>query len=66
VKYLTLCALLALAGCATCREHPVACAVGSALIVGSIAATIELRKDSHDPAAPHGCENSACLHGPVH
>lgn len=33
--------LLALAatGCATCQQHPVACGIGTAVLVGSIAAS---------------------------
>lgn len=33
--------LAVLAACATCREHPIACGVVSAIAVGSVAATIE-------------------------
>lgn len=46
-------AAVALSGCEACRVHPVACAVGSALIVGSVAATIERHHDQH--ARPLGC-----------
>jgi hypothetical protein len=28
-------------GCATCREHPVLCSVGGAIVVGSVAASFE-------------------------
>lgn len=41
-------ALLALGGCATCQQHPVYCAIGGAIIVGSVAAI----------AAQHGHSNS--------
>jgi uncharacterized lipoprotein YajG len=48
MKILTLAAALALlGGCATCQQHPVYCAVGSALIVGSVAATIALHDSGH-------------------
>lgn len=40
-----VCALLALAGCATCRNHPVACGIAGAVVVGSIAASVQ---HSHD------------------
>lgn len=36
-----------LAGCATCREHPVACTVAGAIVVGSVAASVQ----HHDQAA---------------
>lgn len=55
MKTLIACALvLALSGCATCRDHPVACSVGGAIIAGSIAASI-LANDHHhrDVTAPH-------------
>jgi hypothetical protein len=41
-------ALLSLGGCATCQNHPVYCAVGSAIIVGSVAATIAANSSDHD------------------
>jgi hypothetical protein len=41
MKALTLIALITLSGCATCREHPIACTVGVAIIAGSIAATYQ-------------------------
>ena len=42
MKVLTsLIAVCALAsGCATCGNHPVACSVASAVIIGSVAATV--------------------------
>lgn len=33
--------LFSISGCAICQRHPVYCAVGSAIIVGSIAASID-------------------------
>jgi uncharacterized lipoprotein YajG len=51
MKTLALAAALALlGGCATCQQHPVYCAVGSAIIVGSVAATIAANSH-HDEAA---------------
>jgi len=42
MKFLTGIVILStlLGGCATCREHPVACSMIGALVVGSVAATI--------------------------
>lgn len=41
--------LLALGGCATCRQHPVACGIAGAVIVGSIAASVQHHHDQqHD------------------
>lgn len=51
ILLLTLCA----AGCATCQQHPVWCAVGAAVVVGSIAASVERHHDQHrgyDPCGP--------------
>jgi len=41
-RILTRLAVLALSGCAICREHPIACGVGAAIVAGSIATTIAL------------------------
>ena len=41
----------ALSGCATCQNHPYVCAVGGAIVVGSVAATIEAHHHS-DSSAP--------------
>ena len=38
---------LTLQGCATCREHPAACAIVGAIVVGSVAATIENNRGGH-------------------
>lgn len=40
-RFLAALALLALAGCATCQRHPVACTVGAVIVAGSIAASID-------------------------
>jgi hypothetical protein len=37
---------LLLSGCATCREHPVACTVAGVIVAGSLAASFEHR---HQP-----------------
>jgi hypothetical protein len=44
---LRLALIIALAGCATCERHPVACGIGGALIVGSVAATIAANDHHH-------------------
>jgi hypothetical protein len=44
--------LLALGGCATCQQHPVACGVAGAVIVGSIAAAVQHHHDQQHQAAP--------------
>lgn len=49
MKTLFLAALLALSGCATLERHPVLTAVGTAIIVGSIAAMVEHQHDQRRP-----------------
>jgi hypothetical protein len=46
---------LSLAGCAICARHPTACAIGSVVIVGSVAATIAANEHgrSHAPGMAH-------------
>jgi hypothetical protein len=45
-------AALALSACATCRDHPVACTVAGAIVVGSVAASVA--QHDHDRAqTPH-------------
>jgi hypothetical protein len=39
--------LTALSGCATCQQRPVWCAVGTAVVVGSIAATVAANSGDH-------------------
>jgi len=65
MKILIIAAALALTGgCATCQQHPVYCAVGTAIIVGSVAATIAANSghSSHSPAhsnnQPMGCASN--------
>lgn len=49
-------------GCATCREHPVACTMIGTLVVGSIAATIasqhEHTSSTVDPCGPNAPNRS--------
>jgi hypothetical protein len=53
---------LSLSACATCHEHPVACAIGGAIVIGSIAAAAE---HSHDqrvaPRALNCHETAQCI-----
>jgi hypothetical protein len=49
IKTIALATLLGLAGCATCQEHPIYCATGAAIIVGSVAASFASR--GNDSAA---------------
>jgi hypothetical protein len=42
---IAICLILAsLAGCTLCREHPVACSVGSSIVVSSVVTTIALHR----------------------
>jgi hypothetical protein len=48
MKVITAIALaLSLGGCATCSQHPVACSIGGAIIVGSVAATVAANSSDH-------------------
>jgi len=58
LKALCLASIFAVSGCATCQQHPVWCAIGSAVVVGSIAATIEANSGGHGHAASP-CVNPA-------
>ena len=49
-KLYCVCLFLLLNGCATCERYPVACAVSTAIVVGSVAATIEANRHDHAPA----------------
>jgi hypothetical protein len=52
MKILTLlAALLSLSACATCERHPYVCATAGAIVVGSIAYTLEMHSDRHNSAA---------------
>lgn len=61
ILLLTLCAT----GCATCQQHPVWCAVGAAVVVGSIAASIEHHRDQRasDPCGPDQPNRSSAVVG---
>jgi uncharacterized protein YceK len=63
MKTLTLVlAVLALTGCATCREHPALCAAGAAIAITSLA--LSQHHDSgraHDVTLqPVNCTNGSC------
>jgi hypothetical protein len=45
MKCLAAFTLLALGGCATCNQHPVWCAVGTAIVVGTVVAIAEQHSD---------------------
>lgn len=51
MKILTLLVVvLSLSACATCERHPIACAAAGAIVVGSVAYTLEMNDSSHrDP-----------------
>lgn len=40
--------LFSLVGCATCGRHPVVCTIAGAIVVGSIAATIQANDKDRD------------------
>jgi hypothetical protein len=46
-------ASVALTGCASRRDHPVACTVAGAIIVGSVAATVAANDHGHAHTPPH-------------
>jgi hypothetical protein len=50
VKTSLLGALLALSGCATCAQHPIACSIATAVVVGSIAASMQHHHDQQNQA----------------
>jgi len=56
-------ALLALAGCQTCREHPRACAVAAAVGTASLALTLDgdRSRAAHDVQTPTVvCSGGSC------
>ena len=61
MKRLTLlCLTLSFGGCATLEQHPVLTAIGTAIIVGSIAASIEHHHDQQHQmtyCCGDGCPN---------
>lgn len=55
-----------LSGCATCREHPLACSVAAAVVVGSVAATLNAHERESAPPTlrttlPVNCQKGSCL-----
>lgn len=67
MKLLTsLIAVCALAsGCATCGNHPVACSVAGALVVGSVAATIAANQSGGNQGVHHQVLDIPTLHPPT-
>jgi hypothetical protein len=60
---LILMPLLALSGCSLCREHPGPCAVGTAVLITSVALSAKGSNDDrkHDVVIiPVNCTNGAC------
>lgn len=57
-------AAASLAACATCRDHPVACGIGAALVAGSIAASLD-----HGSSSSSGMQRTigtpACAQNPA-
>jgi hypothetical protein len=64
MKTLTLVlAVLALTGCATCREHPALCAAGAAIAITSIALSTQHHESdrAHDATLqPVNCTGGRC------
>lgn len=55
-RILSALCLIALTGCATCREHPVACWVATGVIAGTIVASGSHRTQALQPIGPGpGC-----------
>ena len=61
-RFLPIVLLLSLAGCATCREHPIARGVGAVVVAGATAASQS--GHHHDSSPPVGPERPACGRGP--
>jgi hypothetical protein len=57
--------MLSLFGCATCERHPVACSVGAAVIVGSVAATVEANTRHSTAPARANTQPVACSSSPA-
>lgn len=50
---------LLLSGCATCQNHPYVCAAGTAIVVGSIAASVQ---HHHDQTQSTNCHELGQCH----
>ena len=51
-KYSSAFLLALLAGCATCREHPVACSTAVAVIAGSVALAVHRERGERQAIVP--------------
>ena len=56
---------LSLSACATCQRYPVACAVGSAVIAGSVATTIAANDGRHSRAPMRHVSPPDCAVNPA-
>lgn len=64
MKSLTLIVtLLSLSACATCERHPYVCATAGAIVVGSVAYTLEMNDSQHRQPAPNLSALHLCVHG---
>jgi hypothetical protein len=54
-------AVIALSGCATCREHPVFCAAATAVVVGSAVALAEAHHGGHSSPLPRCQQQPSAL-----
>lgn len=67
MKIITALALaLSLGGCATCQTHPVACGIASAIVVGSVIATVDAHNGgSNAERARRGIGSPPCATNPA-
>lgn len=52
---------IALTGCMTCRDHPLACSIAGAIVVGSVAATVAANSSDRDHARSITAHYGACV-----
>lgn len=62
-KVLMITLLSVCAGCATCREHPVACSVAAGIVVTSVAISLDARH-GHDRQSLRTTEPTNCTVNP--
>ena len=61
LKALSIALLAALTGCATCHQHPAACATGVAILATSVALSVGHEDDNAMRGARHGvCDYRRC------
>lgn len=51
---------ISLTGCMTCREHPLACSIAGAIVVGSVAATVAANSSDRNSIRPITARYSTC------